>query len=573
VAKRQPHRDSKTPRNQNGNNLKAAGILICGLSVLTSSSLYLASYYPLEWWAGACVFAAPVFYVMRRLSIGKGFLVAYVTGFLMALGLGYWTYTTLHDAYATSAPASLAFVVATMCFMSFYIALPYLCWRFLVGPGDARPAFLPAVLSRSLLAASLFFLSEYLRSAGVLSLPWGLLGAGLAGSESIIQFADIVGALGLGWIVVLISALVFEIVDSLSKSYSTGVHDKYEHFFLPVQIGAVISLVIGMLFLYADQRINDFQSAKQQYDQITIALVQSNIPTTVQWQEGSALSSLNTYLQITEHLLTQKEHDLVIWPEASIHSYLGHDVTAKARVHEFTNTHNIDLILGSLDLEYNQNNRFAVYNTVFHFETDIKELNRHRKIELVPFAEYNPFGAFDTFNQIGEAPRYYDRGIEVAAIPLAKLNQRKSFSTETKTGTLICFESLYPWISRKLVRDGANFLINISNDQLFGDFAIEFHFRQARFRAIETRRYLARVATTGITAIYDPLGRIEPGKLERDKQAVLSAKVPLLTKQSVYTRIGDWPLILVSLANIAGWIIFRLRKHYVQVKPGNSPVR
>jgi apolipoprotein N-acyltransferase len=522
---------------------------------------------------GVCIFAAPVFYVMRRLSIRKAFLVAYATGFLMALGLGYWTYTTLHDAYSTSVPASLAFVVATMCFMSFYIALPFVCWRFLVGPGDARPAYLPAALSRSLLAASLVFLAEYLRSAGVLSLPWGLLGAGLAGSESIIQFADIVGVLGLSWIVVFISALVFEIVDSLSKSYRTGVYNKFQHFVLPVQMGAIISLAIGIFFLYADRRINAFDTEKKEYDQITIALVQSNVPTTVQWQEGSALSNLNTHLQITEGLLSLKEHDLVIWPEASIHAYLEHDLTAKARLHEFTDTHNIDLILGSLDLEYNQNNELAVYNTVFHFETDNKALNRHRKIELVPFAEYNPFGVFNTFNQIGDAPRYYSRGIEATVIPLTKLNQRKSFSLEPKTGTLICFESLYPWISRKLARDGANFLVNISNDQLFGDFAIEFHFRQARFRAIETRRYLARVATTGITAIYDPLGRIEPGKLERDKQSVLSAKVPLLTTQSVYTRLGDWPLILVSLVTIASWMLFRLRKRYVQVRPGNSPTR
>lgn len=573
MAERQPRQDPKTLKNQKGSRLKAAGILLSGLAIVTSASLYLVSYYPLEWWLGACLFAAPVFYVMRRLSIGKGFLVAYVTGFLMALGLGYWTYTTLHYSYATSAPASLAFVLATMCVMSFYIALPYLCWRFLVGPGDSRPTHLPAAMSRSLLAASLFYLSEHLRSVGILSLPWGLFGAGLAGSESMIQFADIVGVLGLGWVVVLISALVFEILESLSKTYSTGVHNKLEHFVLPVQTGAVISLIIGMLFLYADQRINVFQSEKQQHDQITIALVQSNVPTTVQWQEGSALSNLNTYLQITERLLMQKSHDLVIWPEASIHAYLDHEATVKTRLHKLSNTHNIDLILGSLDVEINQKNEFAVYNTVFHFETDNSELNRYRKIELVPFAEYNPFGAFDTFKQIGNAPRYYDRGIETVVMPLTKLSQRKTFSTVPKAGTLICFESLYPWLSRKLVQDGANFLINISNDQLFGDFAIEFHFRQARFRAIETRRYLARVATTGITAIYDPLGRIEPGRLERDKQSVLSAKVPLLTTQSIYTQFGDWPLILISLLTIAGWILFRLRNHYVRVIPGNISIR
>ena len=573
MDKRQPREGSIIPKNQNGNGLKSAGILISGLCVVTSSSLYLVSYYPFEWWAGVCVFAAPVFYAMRRLSIGKGFLVAYATGFLMELGLGYWTYTTLHDAYATSTPASLAFVVAIMCFMSFYITLPYLCWRFLVGPGDTRPAYLPAALSRSLLAASLFFLAEHLRSAGLLSLPWGLHGAGLAGSESIIQFADIVGVLGLSWLVVFISALVFEIIDSLSKSYSTSVPNKFEQFVLPVQIGTAICLVIGILFLYAEQRINAFQSEKQEYDQITIALVQSNVPTSMQWQEGAALRNLNTYLQITERFLMDKEHDLVIWPEASIHAYLEHDVSAKARLHEFTDTHNIDLILGSLDLEYNQNNGLAIYNTAFHFERDSKTLNRHRKVELVPFAEYNPLGAFDTLNQIGEAPRYYERGSEPTVIPLTRLSQRKSFSTEPKAGTLICFESLYPWISRKLARDGANFLINISNDQLFGDFAIEFHFRQARFRAIETRRYLARLGTTGITAIYDPLGRIEPGKLERDTQSVLSAKVPLLTTQSVYTRLGDWPLIMISLVTIVGWILFRLRKHYVQFRPGNSPIR
>ncbi len=457
MAKRQPYREPKASRNQKDNRPNSAENLICGISVVTSSSLYLVSYYPFEWWVGVCLFAAPVFYAIHRLSIRKGFLVAYATGFLMALGLGYWTYSTLHDAYAMSASASLAFVVATMCFMSFYIALPFICWRFLIGPRDARPTYLPGALSRSLLAASLFFLSEYLRSAGLLSLPWGLLGAGLAGSESIIQFADVVGVLGLSWIVVFISALVFEISDSFSKSYSTGVHKKIEYFVLPVQMGTIITLVIGILLHYADQRINAFQPEKQEYDQITIALVQSNVPTTVQWQEGSALRNLNVHLQITERLLMHKKHDLVIWPESSVHAYLEYESKAKTRLHEFADTHDVDLILGSLDLEYNQKNELDVYNTIFHFESDKKTLNRHRKIELVPFAEYNPFGAFDTFNQIGDAPRYYSRGIEAAVIPLTKLKQRKSFSTVPQTGTLICYESLYPWISRELVRDGANF--------------------------------------------------------------------------------------------------------------------
>jgi apolipoprotein N-acyltransferase len=107
-------------------------------------------------------------------------------------------------------------------------------------------------------------------------------------------------------------------------------------------------------------------------------------------------------------------------------------------------------------------------------------------------------------------------------------------------GTFICYEAIYPGEIRHFAADGANVLINISNDGWFGrSAAAQQHLLMARVRAVENRRWLVRATNNGFTASVDPYGRIyEP--LPPDVRAGADLPYDFRTERTIYTRFGDW---------------------------------
>jgi len=106
---------------------------------------------------------------------------------------------------------------------------------------------------------------------------------------------------------------------------------------------------------------------------------------------------------------------------------------------------------------------------------------------------------------------------------------------------MICYEATYPYLARRLVRGGAEFLVNISNDIWLvegGEAAAIQHFSMAVFRAVENRRYLVRAATAGISGFVDPTGRTH--HLSTEEEGVILGRVLLRQEITVYTRYGDW---------------------------------
>ncbi|MBU8910024.1 MAG: apolipoprotein N-acyltransferase, partial [Desulfobacterales bacterium] len=108
-----------------------------------------------------------------------------------------------------------------------------------------------------------------------------------------------------------------------------------------------------------------------------------------------------------------------------------------------------------------------------------------------------------------------------------------------KTGVLICFEILFPSIASRFVKNGADILTTITNDAWFGHTsAAPQHFSIAVFRAVESRRVIARAANTGISGFIDPKGQIlETTTLFTDQ--AITRQVPVLKQISFYTKHGD----------------------------------
>jgi apolipoprotein N-acyltransferase len=138
---------------------------------------------------------------------------------------------------------------------------------------------------------------------------------------------------------------------------------------------------------------------------------------------------------------------------------------------------------------------------------------------------------------------------------------------DQKSGVFICIESAYPWIARNLTREGANVLINISNDGYLGPTAVmRQHLANAIFRAVENDRPVLRVTNTGLTALINEGGRIEDltGAFQPDVR-VWSAS--LRSGSTFYTRHGDvfvQACTLISLLVFAGIAFVDIRRRRMQ---------
>ena len=116
---------------------------------------------------------------------------------------------------------------------------------------------------------------------------------------------------------------------------------------------------------------------------------------------------------------------------------------------------------------------------------------------------------------------------------------------------MVCFEAIFPDLSRDDVRLGARWIVNITNDEWFGNGAALYqHAAMSVFRAVENRVPLARCANTGLTLVADANGRVvatlpvfQPGVLVTELPRAGAAGVP-----TPYTRFGDWPGLLSVVA-------------------------
>jgi apolipoprotein N-acyltransferase len=172
---------------------------------------------------------------------------------------------------------------------------------------------------------------------------------------------------------------------------------------------------------------------------------------------------------------------------------------------------------------------------------------RYDKIHLVPFGEYLPFPKLFAFaggltKEVGE----FQRGISRA--PLDAGGQRLAI--------FICYESIFPDEVRQGPLQGAQVLVNISNDGWYGDSgAWKQHLQQTQMRAIENDRWLLAATNTGMTASIDPYGRIVVATPRKIRTA-LAVPYALNSGTTIYTRHGDWFAYLCAIIS-AGALLAR----------------
>jgi apolipoprotein N-acyltransferase len=273
---------------------------------------------------------------------------------------------------------------------------------------------------------------------------------------------------------------------------------------------------------------------------LKVALAQGNIPQAEKWDPAFQISSTKKYIRLSRSLVAEKP-DLIVWPETATPFYMFHNQTLTRMVQRGVRATGSAHIVGSPAVRRNDGG-LAYFNSAYLLDAQGAPVSRYDKAHLVPFGEYVPFKKWLPFlgkivAQVGDFHAGPPGGILTYG--------------DHRIGPLICYDGIFPELARAAVDNGADLLVNLTNDAWYGRTSAPYqHLVQYVFRAVETRRSLIRATNTGISAFILPNGKIEnaTGLFEN---AVRVQTVACLKLRTVYVRIGD-TFAMICLAGVIG---------------------
>jgi apolipoprotein N-acyltransferase len=244
--------------------------------------------------------------------------------------------------------------------------------------------------------------------------------------------------------------------------------------------------------------------------------------------------------------------DLIVFAEAPNPFFFGQDFYFTTFWQKTVRQFGVPLIFnGSSQDEGSE----KYYNSAYLLNSEGAPVFRYDKVHLVPFGEYLPYGQILGF----AAPLVQEVGGFSPGEPPLELGRVGG----VPFAILICYEAIFPSLTRSAVQAGAQVLVNITNDAWFGrTAAARQHLEIAAFRALETRKPVARCANTGFSAVIHADGRISQLS-ELFQRGVLSGEIHPNSLRTFYSNFGDWPIIsfiMLSTALLAFWQSRKKRK-------------
>ncbi len=492
---------------------------------LLSAILLILSFPNFNLWLFAWFAFVPLFFVLKDKSKWKAFFLSYLAGIIFWLGIIYWL---IH----VTLPGMIILVL--------YLALYFGIFGLIISTIDYRLStidlfFIPSV----------WVILEFIRGHLFTGFPWALLGYSQYLNLPFIQIADITGAWGVSFLVMMVNVVIKEVLDP--RSWVLGKRKK------AISMIVYCFLFISAIIIYGYYKIYLTPNTKHQTP-IKISVIQGNISQELKWNKSSRDFIIDRYFGISNEALKDKP-DLIIWPEAALPVVLEEEPHYYEMVKDFVKEAKAPLLFGAVTLRDN-----IYYNSALLISGEGRLLARYDKLHLVPFGEYIPlrrtFRFLETVVPIGD----FSRGREYTVFNLPTTY----YPLPTKFSVLICFEDLFPDLSREFVKRGAGFLINITNDAWFKKTSSPYqHLCASVFRAVENRVFLVRSANTGVSGFIAPTGKIV--SLVGDKfgnnifiSGYKSQEISL-SKQShsFYTRYGNIFVTACLLFVLCGIIIFK----------------
>jgi apolipoprotein N-acyltransferase len=562
------------------------------------SGLLLSWAFPLKGFAGlAWVALIPFLVSLKTLKTRQAALSGFLTGLFFFLGLTWWW---LQEFKNVSLWASgLGYVYLSLYWVLFAFLLNVICRR-------SRFPLLAA-------APPLWVLIEYLRSnLFFLAFPWALLAQTQHQNIPLIQIASITGIYGVSFVIMLVNSALADVIllvfspspqpspprlslfdgtcrraqveslkaQSLSKGSSQAARGEGEKararivmrwrgeswrkrvFNSRKAIFRLLILIIISSGIWVWGWATSFQEKAGK--KISVAVVQGNIPQKIKWDRDYRELIISRHETLTRQA-AQTEPDLIIWPETSTPGLILKNFFLYNRVASLARESRSNFIIGSS--EYPKYNRDAskgrlISNSAIFILPNGRIKGQYLKIRLLPFGEYTPLQKYITWPEfILPANKFSSNfpGKEFALFPVGM----------GKVSTLICWEIMFPELSRQAVARGANLLVNLANEAWFGKTDFPYlMLSNAVFRAVENRVNLVRAANTGISCFIDPYGRVT-GRVacdgeDRFVEGTLTQTIYLNRPGTFYSNFGD---ILVYLS--VGFTVFMLIYSWLKRKSSN----
>ena len=392
-----------------------------------------------------------------------------------------------------------------------------------------------------LLTAPVFWTGlDFLRSILFTGFPWMDLGYAVYRQPLLIQAADLGGHYLITFSVVLINALLFWFIRRIHAAFSSSSGSSAYHFRYPVTVFLLLSCLGG----YSLMRYRQVSAETAAADTVLVSAVQGNIEQHLKWVPSQKEKTVDRYLFLSMQALQGEEKpELLVWPETALPFYPARDPLMN-RIRAFVRKQEVRLLTGSPYFTVNPetDRPLSYYNSALLLDHSGRLSARYNKQHLVPFGEYIPLRNYLWFlRPLVELIGDFTPGDSFD--PLDAENMR--------IGTLICFESIFPDIARKEVAEGADLLVNLTNDAWYGASSAPYQsWAMTVFRAVENRRSLVRAANTGISGFVTPTGEVAKETSLFTAQ-VTSIKTPLLTGRTVFIlggyRFGAVCCILIPI--------------------------
>jgi len=495
---------------------------------LLSGILLILSYpnFDLEFLAWFAL--VPLFYSMNGKSILYCFFLGFLTGLTSFLGVLYWIVIAVHTYGNVPLFLSVVILLLLVLYLSLYFGTFAMLFRFT----EQRLGY------RMLMLTPLFWVAlEYLRSFFLTGFPWANLGHSQYLNLPLIQIVDMTGVYGLSFVILWVNVTLYLVL-----------HQWPEKRF-PYREVLITALMVTGILLYGYIKMTTVTQQAQQQKALKVGLAQGNIDQAIKWSESVQRETLKIYEGLSLKL-GKEEPDLIIWPETAAPFFFQDAKELQPLILDIPVRTRAFLLFGSPSYKI-VNRKVDHYNSAYLVSSSGAIVGKYDKVHLVPFGEYVPLGEILKLGSLGEGIGDFKSGKEVINLSLP----------QGKFGVLICFEIIFPDLCRRFVKEGANFLVTITNDAWFGKTSAPYqHLSIATFRAVENRVYIARAANTGISAFIDPSGKIlKQGEIFTEE--AISGAIRLSSSMTFYTLYGDvfaWLCFGFSILLLA-YIFFRKR--------------
>ncbi|MBF0477764.1 MAG: apolipoprotein N-acyltransferase [Deltaproteobacteria bacterium] len=476
----------------------------------------------------------PFFLTIAQNGGKAAFCLGYLFGLAHNLSLLYWIYYVSTTFGGLNGPLGFLVLFLLVFYLNLFPALFGLLGVWLGRHFKYTMAVYPA----------LWVVLEWIKAHLFTGFPWELVGYSQYQYPVLIQTADFGGVYVVSFLVVLVNAGIFDLTGAGGRTRRVLTNPG---FWIPC-------ISVGLVCGYGLMRLNQVAAVEALAPRVGISVVQGNIDQAVKWSPEFKIGTLNTYARLTAEAAKQSP-ELIIWPETSLPFFFGEESALSDRVAELAGKVKSFLLFGS-PARKGWGKAVQLYNRAYLMSPQGLVLDLYDKQHLVPFGEYLPLKSLLSRLVGGMVQAVGDFAAGAAGHTL-----NAGFGS---IGVLICYESIFPYISRQEVQNGARVLVNITNDAWFGDTGAPYqHLSMLTFRAVENRVWIPRAANTGISGFISSAGLII-GRTELNREAIRSYRVPLADTKSFYSRHGDVFAYLCMFFLIAPSLIWMISRPAVK---------